>query len=672
MSTGENKRPGQNEEPAALSQSGGVNINAQGDVNLALGSKIVGRDEITHIHHHHGEARPEPKFLVPFLRNDHFVGRDDELERVHVALQKGETVSVRPAMLSGLGGIGKTQLAVEYAYRFKEAYSGGVYWINAAQEWQIDLAARAEEVGLRADDAPESDRRRRLVLAFKDFLDQHPDALLIFDNVEDPRLLNTPAPGFVPSQLKCRVIFTTRRRDDSKKFATIEVKVLPPSAALELLLSSRPSLQSLVRGFPITDNPEVDAAQSICKSLGYLPLALTLAVAYLKKYPKITLSSYRKRLEKEGGLATVDAAGVDALDLSTRHDAAVAATLKSQWDALESEDARRVLQTAALLGEAAQIPRARLSLLTGLADEADDGYAAPLDVALRVLSEFSLVEELTEHEIRLHPLVRQFAISTIYNRPLFAEMCAMRMADALWKMARLHSEVAKRGIDAVLSDLHSALDILFEKQYTPLLNASRLTYLLRPLDLEAHNLRRWNPRSQPSFFLQQLRNRCLDWGFDDLRQLAETQLHILKLPYLRERFRTSHESKALIRTLTGHRGLVKSLAITPDGRLLVSASYDGTLRVWDVATGEAIRVLKGHSGTVNSVAVSPDGQLAISASSDETIGIWNLSTGQSVGSLQRHSRGVRGVSITPDGHHIISTSWDGTLRVWNLVLQRDF
>lgn len=55
-------------------------------------------------------------FRVPFLRNAGFVGREDDLERLHALLQKGGAVGVRPAALTGMGGIGKTQLAVEYVY----------------------------------------------------------------------------------------------------------------------------------------------------------------------------------------------------------------------------------------------------------------------------------------------------------------------------------------------------------------------------------------------------------------------------------------------------------------------------------------------------------------------------------------------------------------------------
>src|SRR5512140_2500635 len=87
---------------------------------------------------------PQPMFWVPFRRNEGFVGRDDDLQSLHIASQQGEAVGIRPAMLTGLGGIGKTQLAVEYAYRYQSSYPGGVYWVNATQDWQNELASLAK------------------------------------------------------------------------------------------------------------------------------------------------------------------------------------------------------------------------------------------------------------------------------------------------------------------------------------------------------------------------------------------------------------------------------------------------------------------------------------------------------------------------------------------------
>ena len=199
-------------------------------------------------------------------------------------------------MLTGMGGIGKTQLAVEYAYRYQDDYPGGVYWVNATDDWQAELARLAVAIGIHANDAPESERQFRLVSAFAEFLNDHPDALLIFDNVVDPRLLRVPVVvGVIPIELKCHLLFTTRRRDHDLPFESIEVKVLPESATLELLLDTEARRNVLLRWRLGLSDPEVDAARTICRSFGYLPLAIVLASAYLREDKNVTLAEYLTR-----------------------------------------------------------------------------------------------------------------------------------------------------------------------------------------------------------------------------------------------------------------------------------------------------------------------------------------------------------------------------------------
>ena len=70
------------------------------------------------------------------------------------------------------------------------------------------------------------------------------------------------------------------------------------------------------------------------------------------------------------------------------------------------------------------------------------------------------------------------------------------------------------------------------------------------------------------------------------------------------------------------------MAVTPDGKRAVSASWDHTLKVWDLETGRALRPLEGHSAPVVGVAVTPDGKRAVSASGDKTLKVWDLETGE--------------------------------------------
>jgi WD40 repeat protein/serine/threonine protein kinase len=124
--------------------------------------------------------------------------------------------------------------------------------------------------------------------------------------------------------------------------------------------------------------------------------------------------------------------------------------------------------------------------------------------------------------------------------------------------------------------------------------------------------------------------------------------------------------EASVRTLQGHTNGVTSVAVSPDGRHIVSGSYDKTLRVWDLGTGRCLNTLQGHTESVDSVAVSPDGRQIVSGSNDKTLRVWALETGSCLNTLQGHTHVVSSVAVSPDGRHIVSGSWDNTLRVWEL------
>jgi WD40 repeat protein/pimeloyl-ACP methyl ester carboxylesterase len=126
----------------------------------------------------------------------------------------------------------------------------------------------------------------------------------------------------------------------------------------------------------------------------------------------------------------------------------------------------------------------------------------------------------------------------------------------------------------------------------------------------------------------------------------------------------------VIQTLEGHSGQVNSVAVLPGGGRFISASYDATLKLWDLETGGVIQTLESHSyhnDQATSVAVFPDGKRAISASSNGILKLWDLDMATKSQTSESHSDEVNAVTVLPDGKRAISASSDKTLKLWNLV-----
>lgn len=117
----------------------------------------------------------------------------------------------------------------------------------------------------------------------------------------------------------------------------------------------------------------------------------------------------------------------------------------------------------------------------------------------------------------------------------------------------------------------------------------------------------------------------------------------------------------------GHSGYVLSVCFSPDGRFILTGSYDKTACLWDTATGTALRIFEGHTGQVASVCFSPDGQYALTGSWDKTARLWDVATGKELRSFQGHVFSVRSVCFSLDGRFVLTGSEDLTARLWNVA-----
>src|SRR5262249_31716167 len=105
--------------------------------------------------------------------------------------------------------------------------------------------------------------------------------------------------------------------------------------------------------------------------------------------------------------------------------------------------------------------------------------------------------------------------------------------------------------------------------------------------------------------------------------------------------------KKLLAELKGHAGVVMAVAFSPHGKLLATAGYDQTVRIWDRAAGKELRTLKGHTNALTRIAFAPHGLTLASGCFDKTVRLWEVATGKELAQLKGHRAGVRALAFSP-------------------------
>ena len=214
---------------------------------------------------------------IPYPRNAYFTGREELLTRLAAALQAGQTTALsQPQAISGLGGIGKTQTALEYAYRYHQNYQA-VLWARADTYDALISGFVAFAELLQLPQKEEKDQLK-VVQAVKDWLKMHDRWLLILDNADDLALVK----DFLPSAGGGHTLLTTRAQSMGRLAGRIEVDTLAQAVGA-LFLLRRAGLLAPDAELQQAGVGDRATALAITQELGGLPLALDQAGAYIEK-----------------------------------------------------------------------------------------------------------------------------------------------------------------------------------------------------------------------------------------------------------------------------------------------------------------------------------------------------------------------------------------------------
>ncbi|WP_292849538.1 tetratricopeptide repeat protein, partial [Nostoc sp. NMS8] len=320
---------------------------------------------------------------MPLSGVEKFVGREEELQNLHQLLQDNKQVAI--AAIAGMGGVGKTELALQYASKQRNTYNGGLCWLlpkTGDVGIQVVQFARTQ---LDLKPPEDFDIVAQVQYCWRRW--RKGDVLLVLDDVSDYEEVK-PYLQSLPSRFK--VLMTTRQK--LGRIAQLSLDVLQPEAALELL-------KSLLKETPGRIEKELALANQLCEWLGYLPLGVELVGRYLARKQDLSLAEMLRRLENKRLDERSLSKSKSEADMTAQR--GVLAAFELSWQELEDSDK----QLGCLLSLFAVAPIPWKLVEQCLPEEEEEELEEIRDDTLLNLH---LLQRKGEGIYQLHPLLREF------------------------------------------------------------------------------------------------------------------------------------------------------------------------------------------------------------------------------------------------------------------------
>ncbi|MEH2224359.1 FxSxx-COOH system tetratricopeptide repeat protein [Nostoc sp.] len=311
-----------------------------------------------------------------------FVGREAELQNLHQMLQENNQVVI--AAIAGMGGLGKTELALQYAKAHREIYKGGICWLLAkAGDVGIQIVQFAR-TQLDLNPPEDFDLLAQVQYCFR--LWREGDVLLVLDDVGEYQQVKPYLPSL---SSRFKVLITTRQHLGAS-IKELSLDVLQPEAALELL-------KSFFKETPQRIEQELAVANQLCEWLGYLPLGLELVGRYLARKQDLSFTEMLRRLDKK----RLEQPGLVKSEADMTAQRGVLAAFELSWQELEDSDK----QLGCLLSLFAAAPISWKLVEQCLPESDEEELEEIRDDSLLKLH---LLQRKDKGVYQLHPLLREF------------------------------------------------------------------------------------------------------------------------------------------------------------------------------------------------------------------------------------------------------------------------
>jgi WD40 repeat protein len=583
--------------------------------------------------------------------------------------------------VEGAGGFGKTTLVREVCndHRIREHYSGGLLWVTIGESrTDTEIADVINYIcELMTDEHMTTADPILAGARLGNLLDHRARTLLVIDDVWSQQQLGP----FLIGGNSCQRVITTRNRrvapDNSHTVLVDEMTF----AQAQTLLSSE------VRGLSSVD------LDRLSRLTGRWPVLLGLASIALAEYvrdglsPSAAAAYVVQRLEVDGP---------DTLDLddSASRERAVSATIAVTLSHLSPDEVSRVMELG-IFPEDAEIPQQIVGLLWS--ESGGMTFYQISRLCEKLLRLRLVIRAMADGQLalRLHDVLRSYFWHKLGESGRIAThgsmVRAMRKTTAIggsdypipwwtmpsdtryfWSSLIFHMSEANLTEEArvlandlrwIIASIKAHGSTLAAETDLNTLGDTNSLRLKRALGRIAYFL----PPPRIFHALESTLLARLD-GNEDIEPVLNAYRRSARTALVENVWPPPDRPKAGdVRSFVAHDNWVPGCAFSPDGSLVASAGADGTLRLWNVATGSAVSVLHGHEDWVLGCTFSPDGSLVASAGADGTLRLWNVATGSDMSVLHGHEDWVLGCTFSPDGSLVASAGADGTLRLWNVA-----